>query len=245
MGAEQRVSSLGISTAQNIKLLLEQSKNLIGEISETIDANPSDQIPEITAALQFTEDTSRLARTMIEAHGGVIFSRDEINHQPISDPSPTTPRGEGTKPVSDRPKTFAELLKLRIDTKLLPFGHASFTLQELEDISGSKQGVKKAKKKSGFKKEKRFFSREETIELLQALFSTPVQKGPRKEQYSKLNVIQNITRAPKLNELSAEIEFYWKKDTQIDHDTAMQIRGLVQLDKLLSHRVESDTLQPE
>lgn len=218
---------------QSLRGLIESNSSLSGSLLQLIDDEQAPETsPEIAAALQFTEEFSRAARTLVEARGEVIFSKDQKAVQLI---------GEGEKEIVEekRPTTFGQLLREKID-EALELGEEEFTKYQLLRFIGNRKGTNKAIAAEGLSKSKRYFSREETIHIIQRHLTISPNTFKRKAVYNRTQILNSFRLpAKKLDGWSEIVGIDWSKNTCVDFEETMQIRGLVQLENILACRQKS------
>lgn len=232
--------NLGNEVRESVRELLERSRDLtagaLGALGD--DDNPQD-IPTITAALVLSEG---LNRTVREALGGsgehVIFSADQQHPQDgqITTPEPilgTRPDLSTARENEDKPKTFGELLRVRI-REFLP-DQQEFTKQDIFQLVKNIRGAKKILAKESRRK----FNKGEVTLILARVLTTPSrvaeEKLKTKQFYNQRDLAITFGSHFTLENLarwSKEIGHDWIDKQEVDSDTAMQIRGLGMLEKL-------------
>ncbi len=82
---------------------------------------------------------------------------------------------------------------------------------------------------------------EEAVDMVYQFLTTPTSLFKIKEGYDKSRLINSFHLfGGGLNGWSEQIGFVWEKGMTVSHDTAMQVRGLAQLDRLLKDEDKKD-----
>lgn len=147
--------------------------------------------------------------------------------------------------INEHPKTFSELLLLRIDRKILPEGQTSFTKQELKNLT---KGVSGKKEVFG-QFNKKTLSREEAIEMIERIFR--FHKKPRtkdsdqKKRYGITYFLRHTRLEAKwLDGWTDIIGWDWEENKTIEDPKEIKaILGLVRLENLINRSTE--TPKPE
>lgn len=222
-----------------VRTISEQSSELMQRVVQALKDGEQIDVTSLTAAFDLNANLSRTLKEFLENQGKVVFPEG----QPIK---PSAIDGEGDKIVDslitelsslhEGPRTFGELLREKIDSQLLPPDKDSFKKSELFEAAKNKGAVRKAAAAEGFKAQKNIFTREETMQILYRFFITPAGNFKNiKESYSLQEIRKSfpMTEAS-INALSQEINYDCAQNPTIDYQTAMELRGLVNLEKILT-----------
>ncbi len=230
---EHGANSLWGAIADSIIEVTERSSIILESIKQALRDDGSIDVDAITAAFDLNEQMSHALREFLERRGPVVFA-DGVSAQPAEVLEKGQVRGE-EDPVGLR--TFGELLTSKIDQQLLEEGKDVFTKKEIFDAAKNREAVRKAAKEEGFSAHKLNFSREDAIKILHRVFITPSAAFRRgSELLSRKEVIASFTvgKSNLIDELSSEIGFDWQQNQSVGLQTAMEIRGLVQLHRILT-----------
>ncbi|MEK7559539.1 MAG: hypothetical protein AAB521_04500 [Patescibacteria group bacterium] len=242
---ETKVQQLERTTAQELLDSLDKASkisNLTREVLSEGNVSQGD-MPTIIGSLAAAENLNKAVRETLQLRG-VVFSVDGITSTTTSlledeeigiQDEPTV---EGRREEDDdRPKTFGELLERRVDDDLLPPGQDQFKASQLKSIVGNESGMRKAASQEGMKR-MRSYSREEAVRIIKRLLRNPLGNLKKREYWTKQNITSSFPNVPvaKFEETIGQVEYDWKKRPTVDHETAMEIRGLIVLMRLLEKR---------
>lgn len=256
MSAENQERSrieLRDTMVESVRQLLERNSELSQQILNSIKNGNTEGVPsEVIAALQFTEVLSRTSRTILEDQGSVIFVRKSeeeelpqkrevalpvVNEVDKKEPGIPAAERDGWEEAGARPRTFKELLKIKID-QFLPQDRSLMTEAELVGLLDNYQDVKKAITSLGIPKETREFLRGEAIEISQVCLTRQPDRTKPQVEYDRTRILQSLggVHASDLDQWAEEIGFNWLKEPIIGAESFIQIRGLSQLRKLVAKR---------
>lgn len=229
---EQKPGEIHTAIRESLKKLSEQSLAVNETVTQAL-SNGSVDVPGVIAALELTSQISTTMQSFLEHQGQVIFSADQHLQPSTTDaedennPDPIEPEG---------PQTFGELLRSRIENDLLPKDKDFFRKSEIYKIAMNASGVRKAALAEDIPPKKSKLTREQVIIILYRLFTTPAGSFKnRQESYSLQEFKKSFPQTGDLvNRFSQEINYDWQKNPKIDYETAMEIRGLIELDKVLT-----------
>lgn len=231
--------NLGNEVRKSVRELLERSRDLTAGALGALEDNGNPDIPVITAALQLSEGLNATVRGVMG--GGntehVIFSQNQYpqNEQVATLKYTSTTRHDlpTARENGNKPKTFGELLKVKIGEFLLD--QQEFTKQEIYQFVKNVRGVRNILTKESRHK----FNKEEVTLILAKILTTPFrvteEKLKTKRSYSQRDLAITFGSHFTLENLarwSKEIGHDWIDKPEVDSDTAMQIRGLGMLEKL-------------
>ena len=243
----QETRNLGIRAeiTQSLKELLQRNSNLAEMVSDAVREDKLAVTPEVQAALGVIRELSLLSLTMVAAHAEVIFP-EEVGAAKSVRQKPSTAfvagevkaRGKSQE-VSERKtssKTFGDLLIERI-TAQFPSGKRTVTKKEIAAIAKKTSAVKKAIAAEKLPARQAEFTRNEASRIIMRVLTTPRKDFKAEKAYNRTQVINRFGISPKqLDELSSLAGFDWEQNPTVDAATALQIRGLAQLDKTSSKR---------
>lgn len=199
--------------------LAEKNAQLAGLVRDELSDNGLPSLPEVIAALGMISELASAGKTIL-AESGVIFDGKSLPESEMKLEERISP-----------PKTFGELLRLRIDESL-PAEVEQFKKKDLLGFSGSVSRTRGAIKDLGLSGQK-LFSREQVIEVVEKTLTSSgkVEVGQKDYNYSRLGNAFRVSRE-QLDEWSRIVGHNWRLQTRVDKETALAIRGLAVLDKL-------------
>lgn len=223
---------INVTIKESLSRLSEQSTTVQGTVTQAL-KNGSVDLPSVIAALELSGKLSATMQSFLENQGQVVFS-DRESLRPPTDENDGEDKHEPILP--EGPKTFGELLRFRIDDQLLPVGKDSFLKSDLFEIAKNKNAVKKAAVAEKFSVKKRLFTREEAIQILYCFFITPSSNFKNIQQSYSLQEFKksHLQAGSVISELSQEINHDWLQNPTIDFQTAMELKGLINLKRVLS-----------
>jgi len=209
-----------LAIAQTLMILTERSEVHARAVVDALRNGQTVDPEELSATLLTVEGLNSTARRIVDEKGKRILERlREL---------------AGTQP--EKPKTFAELLKL-VAEKVLPSDQDVFPKTALQKLLGDRRKTSKAIAGEGLPKNQQDFNRKEAIGIVLRFLTTPNVRLLERESYTHAQIRCAFFQAISIGQLekwSAEIGHDWTQNPTIDRQTAMQIRGLVQLDKVLA-----------
>lgn len=221
---EQIVNTVHELLVRNLQLA-QGAKNAF----ETDDSDAT----EIVAALQLSEGISHTVRDILGSDNEhIIFSRDHnsIGSQEdmVASAGNVLPEDNKLEEERNEPKTFGELLTLKLD-QALP-DKEEFTRKELQGFTSGAYGSIKFFKSQ----ENKTFSRNEAIAVLQKFLTLPDKRQEHAESFTKKMFRKPYMKIPAgtLDEWSAQIGRDWKETPQVNFQTRMEIIGLNRLKAL-------------
>lgn len=237
MSAEQgdRKPELREIMSGAVRTVSEQSSELMNRTVQALDDGGQVDVSSLIAAFDLNANLSLAVRQFLENRGQIIFPGEQAIKSPAIDNNENRDLGESVSP--EGPKTFGELLRAKIDYELLPADKDSFFKSKIYEIAKDTSGVKKAALAEGIPATKRKITREETINILYRFFTTPPGTFKKKRELYSLQEIK-VSFFPKNldlpKQLSGEIGYDWTQNPTVDHQTAMELRGLLVLQKVLT-----------
>ena len=188
---------------------------------------------QVSAALQLIEGMSRAVREVIDNKPGkeqaIFAALPPLDGQVVEEVDlPAVSLSAPKENSEEKPKTFGELLTLKLD-KALPDGQEQFTREDLRVILG---GIKDSN--SILKKQKEsMFNRETTVRILTEILTTPRSPLKNDRRFSRMELMLDFTvRASEIDRWSDDVGHVWSKEKTVDSATAVWIRGLGKLKKL-------------
>lgn len=226
--------SLKDAISEVVVSVIEQNNRLGLIVVNTISNGKITDPNELIAALLLMEKLSVTSRELIEAKGETIFSNNGAKPiDSVFEKPQEIPNEENKEPTEkDGPKSFSELLDVRID-EFLP--DSDFIKKsQIKAILKNNSTVKRISQDLGFPPKKGKFTREEATLITREFLRKPsgIMRKQDKYTYQEIKSSLFIGRGAKLNEFSDEIGFHWIENPTIDFATMKDIRGLVALDKL-------------
>lgn len=215
-----------------VRQVTEQSSELMQSALQALKDGQQVDVASLIAAFDLNANLSQALKQFLESRGQVVFPEGQSIRPPAID-------GEVDKDEPSLPeglKTFGDLLRAKIDGKLLPKDNDSFAKSEIFEVAKDTSGVRRAALAEGISAHQRKLTREQVIKVLYRFFTTPPGHFRKKqESYSLQEFKKSFVRAGSLiNELSQEINYDWTQNPTIDYQTAMELRGLVNLEKVIT-----------
>lgn len=218
--------------AGSIRDLLVQNAQFAQDAKEAFERDDFDP-DEVSVVLQLGEGISQTVRTVFETgRTRVLFSRDhnaaDQQETLLLESATVSTQNNGTEIEENGPKTFSELLTLKLYQRLPD--QPKFTRRELEIFTPNIKGAK-----SIFNSyQGSTFSREDTLKILQQVLTTPREHLRRTEEFNRRTLLASFpsVKSTVLDKWSSEIGHDWTNKPNIDFQTAMQVRGLSMLEKL-------------
>lgn len=237
MSAEQgdRKPELREIMSGAVRTVSEQSSELMQTVVQVLKDGEQVDVASLTAAFDLNANLNRTLKEFLENQGRVVFPEGQSVQPAAIDDRKDEERNKPSLP--EGPKTFGELLKAKIDNELLPANNGSFTKSEIFEAAKNKKAVKKAASAEGFASRKVRFTRQEAINILYRVFITPAGAFKKKREFFSLQEIRTSffpTNRDLLNQLSGEVNYDWLQNPTIDYQTAMELRGLGHLEKILT-----------
>lgn len=199
--------------------------------------------PEVQAALGVIRELSLLSLTMVASHAEVIFPDEEVKvaksrksatRARLKPSTKKEGRAKKGREISERKtgsETFAGLLIERI-TAQFPSRKRTVTKKEILTITKKASAVKKAIAAEKFPPRQAKFTRDEASRIIIRVLTTPRSNFKPEKSYNRARLMNRFGFNPKkLDELSNLAGFDWGKNPTVDTATALQIRGLAQLEK--------------
>lgn len=230
--SERRPNGIRVTITESLIKLSEQSSMVQETMTQAL-KNGSVDLPAVIAALELSGKLSATMQSFLENQGGIIFQEGQSIQ-------PTAIDGKEDKDESslpEGPKTFGGLLRAKIDNELLPANNGSFTKSEIFEAAKNKKAVRKAASAEGFDPRKTRFTRQEAINILYRVFTTPSGAFKKKQESFSVQEIRVSffpTNSGLLSQLIDKIGYDWTQNPTIDYQTAMELRGLAQLEKVLT-----------
>ncbi len=229
---EQKPDGIRTTIAESLSRISEQSTKVQETITQAL-KNGSVDLPAVIAALELNGQFSATMQSFLEHQGQVVFSKEQSVQPTVTDNSEKS-RYEPSLP--EGPKTFGELLRAKIDNELLPADKDSFTKSDIFEAARDTSGIRRASLAEGISAYKSKLTREQVIKIIYRFFTTPqAHFKKRQDSYSLQEFKKSFVKAGNLiSELSQEINYDWSQNPTVDYQTAMELRGLVNLEKVLT-----------
>jgi hypothetical protein len=228
-----------MSKPETLRGLIEDSKKeIVARVkqiaveTERATAGNTESPALIAAALGVISELSRA--------GNVIFSQ-EIPATGVKQDKPKTldfptPIKNHQENDNHKANSFDELLIQRIDIELLKPDAEGVTKNHLYEILKGKNGKQimgKQMIKSAIS-DKNAFSREEAIKIVKLALIESNRINASRERYTRPELMQCFgTNASRLDSWGEQTGYNWKANPTMDTKTAMAIRGLAAIDRLL------------
>lgn len=254
---EQRPSEIREVMSDAVRTVSEQSSKLMHRAVQALDDDGQVDVPSLIAAFDLNANLSQAVKQFLESRGQVVF-QDGQSVQPPSDKNLDQSitalseihdnEGKDEPNLPQGPKTFGELLRAKIERELLPTDKATFWKSEIFEAAKNRNSVKKAAKEEGFSVQKRRFTKEEAVQILYRVFITPSGKFKKKQKSLSLQEINSSffpSHRDLLDQLSYEINYDWSQNPTVDYQTAMDLRGLAQLEKVVTGEKVAKKGNPE
>jgi len=221
----QAESGPRVEIARAVRDLLKQTCRIAEAGLRDIDDGQRQVDPdELTDAFLSIEQIGHAGFEILKDRGSLIFPGDRV--------TPETARQEaGVVTKEEKPKTFAELLRIRID-EALPEGKDDFRRDELREFLQNNRGTSRAIVAAGFSKSRYRFSRDQATQIIWRYLTTSRRRFVVRESYDRNQVRTTffLGNVKLLNELSAIVGHDWSRQQTVDYQTAMQLRGLALLE---------------
>ena len=213
----------------------EQSSELMQKVVQALQNSGQPDIASLTAAFDLNASLSQTLKEFLENQGQVVFPEKQ-SIQPTAINNDVDEGNRDEPSAAEDPKTFGELLRAKIDNDLLPEDRDSFAKSEIFEVAKNKGAVRKAAIVEGFKAQKTKFTKEETIQILYRAFTTPPGQLKKRREFYNLKEIKNSFERTgnMINRFSGEINYDWTQNPTINYQTAMELRGLVRLEQVIT-----------
>lgn len=241
-GGEQK-PKLHEVVVESTNTLLETNVRLSIGVVAALSSEGGGDRDEVFAALDLMERIANVSRNLLETRGDAIFGKNGVHQNDSNGESikieasgqPEEESGPSREPEVVGPKTFGELLESKID-ELLPHNKKSYKKKELYDLLNNKNGTKKAILDAGYVNQKKTFTRDETASVVRAIAIGGRSMTKPKERYDRAQIAASIfsTSRKLLNDYSQLVGHDWKTDPEVDLKTFGEIRGILQIDKLIN-----------
>lgn len=211
-----------------------QSSELLQRAVQALEDGKQVDVPSLIAVFDLTANLSQALKEFIERRGQVVFPEGQSTQPPTIDVRGNEGKNELSLP--EGPKTFGELLKAKIDNKLLPADNGSFAKSEIFEAAKDTSGVRRAALAEGIPAMKSKLTRDQAIKVLYRFFTTPRGNFRKKQESYSLQEFKKsfVQTGSLISELSQEINYDWTQNPTVDYQTAMDLRGLVNLKRVLT-----------
>ena len=230
---ERNPNQIKATIKESLGKLSEQSFSVQEAITQAL-RDGSVDLQALIAALELSGQLNLTMESFLKNQGEVVFAEGQFT-QPTAVVDSEEDKTEPS--LAECPKTFGELLRAKIDSELLPTGRDVFPKSEIFEAARNRELTRKAAVAEGFKPHKHNFTREETIQIIYRVFTTPSGAFKKRQEFFSLQDIKASffpTHRDLLNQLNSAINYDWSQNPTVDYQTAMEIRGLVQLQRIVT-----------